>query len=132
MVIVTGAFLTQDAKNVDGKLHVWEGMVNSFLVEPHGDPNQRSVNVTLVALTRIEQPGDNKLTMAVEVVPPTGAAQTSFNVIDQAAQLTGENGFEIVPFGMPIPVGGRYVILLTAAGSTVSVPVTVHIIPTTP
>ena len=119
VVIVTGALLAEAAASVDGKLHVWGGVLDRCLV---GD--DRIANLTLVVLIQAEA-GDQAAQVTVEAIPPVGDPIVVTPDVPEAT-LGGENGFVFYPLGIRAETDGRYVLVVTGGGGSVSLPLLVH------
>lgn len=112
-MIITGAFLAEAAAVVDNKLDVRGGVLSSYRVG-----QDRMANVTLVVLTQAEA-GDQDVRLNIETVRPDGDLQAAQVVIPDVA-LKGQNGFAIFPLAIKAEADGRYVLILTCGGSSVS------------
>jgi hypothetical protein len=109
---------------LDEGLYVWKGVLGEYLSTQRPSAT-RYVDVTLVVLTRAQQPGDQQFTARVDTEPPTGGNPMSFN-FEGNSYVSGANGFAIITFSLDAAVDGQYLILVTAGGETVSVPVGVR------
>jgi hypothetical protein len=112
-VIVTGAFLAESAAVVDSKLDVRGGVLSSYQVGP-----DRLAKVALVVLTQA-QAFDKDVRVNIEVVKPSGEIQTVQAAIPKVT-LEAENGFAFFPIGIVAETDGRYVLVVTCGGSSVS------------
>ena len=112
-VIVTGAFFAESAAVVDNKLDVRGGVLSSFRVGP-----DRLVKVDLVVLTQA-QASDKDVRLNVELVKPSGEIQIVEAAIPDIT-LKGDNGFAFFPLGLTAETDGRYVLVVTCGGSSVS------------
>jgi hypothetical protein len=123
-VIVTGALLADRAASVDNKLHVWGGVLDGCQVGA-----DRVARFVLVVLTQTEatdrHPGVRQPKLDVEIFPPSGEPQTLHLDIPEAT-FAGENGFATFYLGIPAPIDGRYVLLVTVGSHNISLPFTVY------
>jgi len=113
-VIVTGAFLAESAAVVDNKLDVKGGVLSSYRVGP-----DRIAKLNLVVLTQA-QAFDKDVRLNIEVVKPSGEIQAVQAAIPDVT-LKGENGFAFFPVGLIAETDGRYVLVVTCGGSSVSI-----------
>jgi hypothetical protein len=123
-VIVTGALLADRAASVDNKLHVWGGVLDGCQVS-----EDRIARFVLVVLTQTEaadrQPRAPQPKVDVEVIRPSGDTQTLHLDLPDAT-FAGENGFATFYLGIPAPVDGRYVLVVTVGSHNISLPFNVY------
>ena len=119
LVIVIGALLAEAAASVDGKLHVWGGVLDRCQVGA-----DRIAKLTLVVLIQAES-DDEAAQVTVEAIPPVGDPIVVTPDVPQAT-LSGENGFVFYPLGIRAEIDGRYVLVISGGGGTVSLPLLVH------
>jgi hypothetical protein len=119
VVIVTGALLAEAAASVDNKLHVWGGVLDECEVGA-----DRIAQVTLVVLTQAES-GDQTAHVTVEAFRPSGDSLVmTFDVPE--GTLGGENGFAYYRLGIQAETDGRYVLVVSSGGGSVSLPLEVR------
>lgn len=123
-MIVTGAFLAEKAVAVDDTLHVWGGALSGWAVHPE----YRWVEFRLVVLAQV-QTGEDDRTITVEVISPedTTASLVMTREYPQGWPVT-DVGFAIFQLPIHLEVDGRYVLLVTSGGVTISLPLTVSTI----
>lgn len=122
-VIVTGAFLAEKAAVVDGTLHVWGGVLSVWAVYPQN----RWAQFALVVLTQA-QTGEDARTITVEVVSPDDGPSRVLTREYPHETAAREVGFAIFPLPLHLTVDGRFVLLVSSGGGTISVPLTVETI----
>ena len=115
-MIVTGAFLAEAAVAVEGKLHVWGGVLTS-LIRP---PGSVAVGATLVVLIQAEQ-GDTQEAIDLEVTAPDGTETTVALPIPEVTRGGTNAGFFYHQVGIHAPADGRYVLVV----GSVSIPILV-------
>lgn len=114
-MIVTGAFFTEAAATVDGKLHVWGGVLDRWGVGP-----DRFASPILVVLTRAEAL-DTTSKIRVRAIPPKGIPVDLQLDVPKVA-LGGENGFVFTQLNINAAVDGRYVLEISGDSGSVSLP----------
>ena len=119
-MIVTGAFLAEAAAVEDNKLNVRGGVLASCQVGP-----DRIARVTVVVLTQPEA-DDKAPKLKIEILKPSGDSHSSLSGDIPEATLGGENGFALFPCEIHAETYGRYVLVVTSGGSSVSLPLRVH------
>jgi len=119
-VIITGAFLAEKAVAVDDTLHVWGGALSGWSVHPE----YRWAEFRLVVLAQV-QTGEDDRTITVEVIPPenTTASLVMTREYPQSWSAT-DVGFAIFRLPIHLEVDGRYSLLVTSGGATISLPLT--------
>lgn len=124
-MIITGAFLADNAAVVDGKLHVWGGVLD------HGTVGEdRKLFLSLVVLTQGEsdESADNVVRLEIRktlVDYDTDPTVILLPVPDET--LRNEIGFAYwSPLGFELPEDGRYVLIVSCGGGTVSLPLTIY------
>ena len=93
-MIVTGLFLAEKATVIDGKLHVWGGVLDYWTVGA-----DRIAEFGLVILVQAE-PGDTDWTIGLELRSPNGAAVDLPSASCPDAEA-GENRFACPPRSQP-------------------------------
>ena len=123
-MIVTGALLADRAASVDNKLHVWGGVLDRCQVG-----SDRIARFVLVVLTQTEaadrRADASRPKVDVEIITPSGDSQNLQLEMPKAA-LGGENGFATFYLGIPAPIDGRYVLVVTVGSHNISLPFTVY------
>jgi hypothetical protein len=109
-VIVTGAFLAEAAAAVDGKLHVWGGVISHCGLGP-----ERRVQFVLVVLTQADAENPDR-TIDVDIRPPNGKESLHFSLEVPEATANNEIGFTYWPLPLELPFNGRWDFVLTTAG----------------
>ena len=107
-MIVTGLFLAEKATVIDGKLHVWGGVLDYWTVGA-----DRIAEFGLVILVQAE-PGDTAWTIGLELRSPNGAAVDLPSASCPDAEA-GENRFACPTFTAQFPDDGRHVFIATTS-----------------
>ena len=121
-MILTGAFLAEQAATVDNKLNVAGGVLSKFTVGP-----DRSASFVLVVLTRADTSDGNAFDRRVEVelIPPTGEAPVLRRFEVPEASVGEFPGFAFFGVDVNLPVNGRWVIVVTGATEAITLPLLV-------
>ena len=121
-MILTGAFLAEQAATVDNKLNVAGGVLSKFTVGP-----DRSASFVLVVLTRADTSDSNAFDRRVEVelIPPTGEAPVLRRFEVPEASVGEFPGFAFFGVDVNLPVNGRWVIVVTGATEAITLPLLV-------
>lgn len=115
-MIVTGAFLADDATTINGKLYVWGGVLTSFTKpSPEHSP---VINPMLVVLTQAED-GDTTGSVPIEIHGPDGSVQKGDLPVPDATRTGTRSGFFFARVSFHVPQDGRYSIVV----GSVSIPV---------
>jgi hypothetical protein len=102
-VILTGAFLAEQAATIDNKLNVAGGVLSKFTLGP-----DRSASFVLVVLTRADADSDNSdRRIEVELIPPTGEAPVLRRFEVPEASIGEFPGFAFFGIDANLPVDGR-------------------------
>lgn len=117
-MIITGALLAESASVVDNKLNVTGGVVSKCRAG-----QERICNPMLVVLLSSE-PGETSATIDLTVTGPAGGPQHAQVPVAEAS-LGGEVGFMLLPLALAVPVDGRYLISVGAAGGSIELPLEV-------
>ncbi|MGV2585080.1 UNVERIFIED_CONTAM: hypothetical protein K7Z70_23100 [Mycobacterium avium subsp. hominissuis] len=119
--MVTGAFLAERAAVVDGALHVWGGVLSVWAVHPQN----RWAEFALVVLIQA-QTGETAGGIRVEVISPDGGPSQVLTRDYPDEFAGGEVGFAIFPLPLHLDVDGRFVLMVSSGGGTISLPLTVE------
>jgi hypothetical protein len=121
-VILTGAFLAEQAATVDNKLNVAGGVLSKYTVGP-----DRSASFVLVVLTRGDADSDNPddRRVEVELMPPTGDAPVHRRFEVPEASIGEFPGFAFFGIDVNLPVDGRWVLVVTGGTEAISLPLLV-------
>ena len=121
-VILTGAFLAEQAATVDNKLNVAGGVLSKYTVGP-----DRSASFVLVVLTRSDALSDNSgdRRVEVELMPPTGEAPLRRRFEVPEASIAEFPGFAFFGIDVSLPVDGRWVVVVTGGNEAISLPLLV-------
>ena len=121
-MILTGAFLAEQAATVDNKLNVAGGVLSKYTVGP-----DRSASFVLVVLTRGDTDSDNfdDRRVEVELMPPTGDAPVHRRFEVPEASIGEFPGFAFFGIDANLPVDGRWVIVVTGGTEAISLPLVV-------
>jgi hypothetical protein len=121
-VILTGAFLAEQAATIDNKLNVAGGVLSRFTVGP-----DRSASFVLVVLTRAD--GDTsdptERRVEVELIPPTGEAPMLRRFEVPEASIGEFPGFAFFGIDASLPVDGRWVLVVTGGSDAITLPLLV-------
>ncbi len=121
-MILTGAFLAEQAATVDNKLNVAGGVLSKFTVGP-----DRSAQFVLVVLTRAGA-GNSDISdrrFEVELMPPTGD-EPIYRRFEVPESSMGEfPGFAFFGMEVNLPVDGRWVIVVTGGAEAITLPLLV-------
>jgi hypothetical protein len=123
MVSVTGAFLAENAGALDGKLHTWGGVLDTWQVGP--DRTATWVLVVLLQHQASEGVAEGAA-LKIEIIDPAGETQHTINVDIAPEGLQGENAFAFFKIGVGLPIDGRYVLVVTGDAGYASVPIHIH------
>jgi hypothetical protein len=118
-VILTGAFLAEQAAIIDNKLNVAGGVLSKFTVGP-----DRSASFVLVVLTRSDNDNSDRR-VEVELIPPTGDAGVLRRFEVPAASIGEFPGFAFFGVDVSLPVDGRWVIVVTGGTDAITLPLLV-------
>ena len=118
-MILTGAFLAEDAATVDNKLTVAGGVLSKFTVGP-----DRSALFVLVVLTRPDD-GDSDRRIEVELMPPTGEEPVHRRFEVPEASIGEFPGFAYFAVDVNLPVNGRWVMVVTGGAEVITLPLLV-------
>jgi hypothetical protein len=118
-VILTGAFLAEDARTVNSKLDVSGGVLSRFALGPN-----RAARFVLVVLTRADGE-DSDRRVDVKIVPPTLGEPLRMSFEAPEAAVGEYPGFAFFDIGVTLPVDGRWVVEVTGGGETLSLPLAV-------
>ena len=116
-MILTGAFLAEQAATIDNKLNVAGGVLSKFTVGP-----DRSASFVLVVLTRVGNDSSEDRQVEVELIPPTGEAPTMQRFEVPEASIGELPGFAFFGLDALLPVDGRWVIVVTGGGEAITLP----------
>jgi hypothetical protein len=121
-VIITGAFIAEEAEVVDAKLNVRGGVVDSMPLPPEG----YAVPMHLVVLLQAgPEDVDRPYRTVVEVVAPDGTQTTLIDQDIAVGAHRGVNRFWQWPIVVAAPTTGRISFLITIGGTTLAVPIEV-------
>ncbi len=117
--MITGAFLAEAASVVDNKLRVSGGVLSGFVVGP-----DRLARFVLVVLTQTETDSPVRQ-IEVEIVPPAGEEPLNITYDLPDAAAGGEIGFAFFDVEVPLPIDGRWVLVVTGGSGAISLPLQV-------
>jgi hypothetical protein len=125
-VILTGAFLAEQAATIDNKLNVAGGVLSKFTVGP-----DRSASFVLVVLTRADSDNSDNSDnsdrrVEVELIPPTGDAPVMRRFEVPEASIGEFPGFAFFGIDASLPVDGRWVIVVTGGTEAITLPLLVE------
>jgi hypothetical protein len=118
-VILTGAFLAEQAATIDNKLNVAGGVLSKFTVGA-----DRSASFVLVVLTRADSDNSDRR-VEVELIPPTGEAPVLRRFEVPEASIGEFPGFAFFGIDASLPVDGRWVIVVTGGTEAITLPLMV-------
>ena len=118
-MILTGAFLAEQAATIDNKLNVAGGVLSKFTVGP-----DRSASLVLVVLTRADSDNSDRR-VEVELIPPTGEAPVLRRFEVPEASIGEFPGFAFFGIDASLPVDGRWVIVVTGGSEAITLPLLV-------
>jgi hypothetical protein len=119
-VILTGAFLAEQAATIDNKLNVAGGVLSKFTVGP-----DRSASFVLVLLTRADNENSDDRRVEVELIPPTGEAPMVRRFEVPEASVGEFPGFAFFGLDAILPVDGRWVVVVTGGSEAITLPLLV-------
>lgn len=119
-MILTGAFLAEQAATIDNKLNVAGGVLSRFTVGP-----DRSASFVLVVLTRADNENSDDRQVEVELIPPTGEAPMLRRFEVPEASIGEFPGFAFFGIDASLPVDGRWVIVVTGGTEAITLPLLV-------
>jgi hypothetical protein len=119
-VILTGAFLAEQAATIDNKLNVAGGVLSKFTVGP-----DRSASFVLVVLTRADPENSDDRRVEVELIPPTGEAPVLRRFEVPEASIGEFPGFAFFGIDANLPVDGRWVLVVTGGSEAITLPLLV-------
>ncbi|MFY2861836.1 hypothetical protein ACOJVU_19410 [Mycobacterium sp. THU-M104] len=117
--MITGAFLAEAASVVDNKLSVSGGVLSGFVVGP-----DRLARFALVVLTQTETDSPVRQ-IEVEIRPPAGVEPLTIAYELPDAAAGGEIGFAYFDVEVPLPIDGRWVLVVTGGSGAISLPLQV-------
>jgi hypothetical protein len=118
-VIITGAFLAEQAATVDNKLNVSGGVLSKYTVGP-----DRGARFLLVVLTQTD-PESVDRRVDVEIRPPT-IEDSLYRRFEVPEASVGEfPGFAFFDIDVTLPFDGRWIIVVTGGSGAVSLPLLV-------
>jgi hypothetical protein len=118
-VILTGAFLAEQAATVDNKLNVSGGVLARFTVGP-----DRLARVVLVVLTQTD-PDSQDRRVEIEIRPPV-EEDSLYRRFEVPEASVGEfPGFAFFDIEANLPFDGRWIIVVTGGSGAVSLPLVV-------
>ncbi|MFV0494241.1 hypothetical protein [Mycobacterium sp.] len=122
-MILTGAFLAEQATVVENTLSVSGGVLSRFGLGP-----DRAARFVLVVLTQ-EDPGSTDRQIKVEMRPPNDDEpfDTEFEVPETA--VTDLPGFAFFELQVKLPADGRWLLVVTSDSGSISLPVLVSEMP---
>ena len=118
-MILTGAFLAEQAATIDNKLNVAGGVLAKFTVGP-----DRSASFVLVVLTRADSDNSDRR-VEVELIPPTGEAPVLRRFEVPEASIGEFPGFAFFGIDASLSVDGRWVIVVTGGNEAITLPLLV-------
>ncbi|BBZ42097.1 hypothetical protein [Mycobacterium conspicuum] len=119
-MILTGAFLAEQAATIDNKLNVAGGVLSKFTVGP-----DRSASFVLVVLTRADPENSDDRRVEVELIPPTGEAPVLRRFEVPEASIGEFPGFAFFGIDANLPVDGRWVLVVTGGSEAITLPLLV-------
>lgn len=119
-MILTGAFLAEQAATIDNKLNVAGGVLSRFTVGP-----DRSASFVLVVLTRADAENSDDRRVEVELIPPTGEAPVLRRFEVPEASIGEFPGFAFFGIDASLPVDGRWVLVVTGGNEAITLPLLV-------
>lgn len=111
-MIITGALLAEQATATEGGLHLWNGVISGALVGP-----DRISRLFLVVLTQAETDNSDR-TVEIQMRPPTGEEPQIHRFDVPEATANAEIGFAYWPFALHLPIDGRWIITVSAGGTS--------------
>jgi hypothetical protein len=118
-VIITGAFLAEQAATVDNKLNVAGGVLARYTVGP-----ERLARFVLVVLTQTD-PDSVDRRVDVEIRPPT-VEDSLYRRFEVPEASVGEfPGFAFFDIDVTLPFDGRWIIVVTGNSGAISLPLEV-------
>ncbi len=119
-VILTGAFLAEQAATVDNKLNVSGGVLSKFTVGP-----ERQARFLLVVLTESDPDGADRR-VDVEIRPPT-IEDSLYRRYEVPEASVGEfPGFAFFEIDVSLPFDGRWIIVVSGGSGAISLPLVVN------
>lgn len=122
-MILTGAFLADQAAVVDNKLNVSGGVLSRFGLGP-----DRSARFVLVVLTQAE-PGNEDRQLKIEMRPPNEDDPIKLEFEVPEAAVAEYPGFAFFELQLRLPADGRWVLVVTGGTGAISLPVLVSEMP---
>ena len=119
-MILTGAFLAEQAATIDNKLNVAGGVLSRFTVGP-----DRSASFVLVVLTRADAENSDDRRVEVELIPPTGEAPVLRRFEVPEASIGEFPGFAFFGIDANLSVDGRWVLVVTGGNEAITLPLLV-------
>jgi hypothetical protein len=125
-VIITGAFLAEQAATVDNKLNVAGGVLARYTVGP-----DRLARIVLVVLTQSDPDTVNRR-VDVEIRPPA-EEDSLYRLFEVPEESVGEfPGFAFFDLDVVLPFDGRWTVVVTGGSGAISLPLEVTGWPSTP
>lgn len=118
-MILTGAFLAEQAATIDNKLTVAGGVLSKYTVGP-----DRSATFVLVVLTRGDSDNSDRR-VEIELIPPTGEEPVLRRFEVPPASIGEFPGFAFFGMDVTLPVDGRWVVVVTGGTEAITLPLLV-------
>lgn len=115
-MILTGAFLADQAAAVDNKLNVAGGVLSRFAVGP-----DRLARFILVVLIQSD-PDNPERKIEVEMRPPAEGDPIRLEFEVPEASVAEFPGFAFFEIQLRLPVDGRWVLVVTGGAGAISLP----------
>jgi hypothetical protein len=116
---ISGAFLAEKVEAANNKLNVRGGVISKYKVG-----RDRVAQFDIVVLTQGDDSGADRL-LVVEVSPPNGAAPLHMHRELPVNLADADVGFACFQFRLTLNLNGRWIITMTGAAGSVSLPLTV-------
>jgi hypothetical protein len=116
---ISGAFLAEKVEAANNKLNVRGGVISKYKVG-----RDRVAQFDIVVLTQRDDSGADRL-LVVEVSPPNGAEPLHMHRELPVNLTDADVGFACFQFRLTLNLNGRWIITMTGAAGSVSLPLTV-------
>lgn len=116
---ISGAFLAEKTSAVDNKLNVQGGVISQYEVG-----RDRLAQFDIVVLTQGDTGGADRL-VVIDISPPNGGAPLHLHRELPMNLTNADMGFVCFQFRLTLHMNGRWIVAMTGAAGSVSLPLTV-------
>ncbi|QGJ87281.1 hypothetical protein SEA_WOCKET_35 [Gordonia phage Wocket] len=125
-MLITGLLIAEHAETVDKKINIYGGILDTWGIHPESMTGQFELVILLQA--SIEDEGRD-YELSIEVLDPDGEVLGRIDRTITADRGDGENRGIHQTIRTTFRRPGRHVFIVTADGTTATVPLTIHVDP---